>query len=81
MDSAGDESKQNLGACIAAADAAFKNNGSLEELHALNAPRAYRVITKVLRVARLVLHAGKLDFLLLQKKVTSSKAKALQKAP
>ena len=38
-------------------------------------------ITKVLRVARLVLHAGKLDFLLLQKKVTSSKAKALQKAP
>ena len=34
MDSAGDESKQSLGACIAAADAAFKNNGSLEELHA-----------------------------------------------
>ena len=40
---------------------------------------AYVLLLSRLRVARLVLHAGKLDFLLLQKKVTSSKAKALQK--
>ena len=34
MDDAGDDTKQNLGACIAAADAAFSNDGSLEDLHA-----------------------------------------------
>ena len=43
--------------------------------------RARGEITKVLRVARLVLHAGKLDWLLLQKKVTSSKAKSFAKKP
>ena len=34
MDNAGDDTKQNLSACIAAADAAFNNDGTLEELHA-----------------------------------------------
>ena len=34
MDDAGDDTKQNLGACIAAADASFSNDGSLDELHA-----------------------------------------------
>eukprot|EP00937_MAST-01D_sp_MAST-1D-sp2_P008124 g8124.t1 len=34
MDSAGDPNKQNLAACIAAADTRMTNEGTLEELHA-----------------------------------------------
>ena len=34
MDSAGDPNKQNLGACIALADARFTNEGTLDELYA-----------------------------------------------